>query len=175
VRIKNGSVVGLRLGGRQYAQGAYLEDGTPIAVIEWSRSKGRDFDGVDHEGYEVKFVDLFGAAVHPWEITGIPYTAAHYQRLGKADPATLTAQELEFIGLDPTIRVPTDSYFVFGSGSHEVYVKGRLPEKEVIDFGHNGFWGENGIECKLSEIPATTKVYTVSNPGGTHIIVGRAD
>jgi hypothetical protein len=168
IRLINGLVVGLRLGGLEDGAGGWLEDGTPIAVM----------GDVDNEGYKVEFVGQGGPVdeggkyrMHPWEESGRCYFSSVWRRVGKADVAKLSKQQQEFVGLDPEVQVPTGSYHVFGSGSGSVYVSGKLPDKPEEDFGHNGFCGMRGIVCRLSEVPAETEVKVVSYPGGTKTVI----
>lgn len=142
----------LRLGGPSYVTSGKLQDGSLVDVMygegKYVSPAGQVMEYIDHDG---------GLAV--------------FKPIGQALASELNNQQREFIGLDPDIPVPVRSYFVFGSGSHDVEVRGSLPDKPLIDFGDNGFWGEKGIMVRLSEIPAATSVETVSYPGGRHTII----
>lgn len=142
MKLSDGEVTGLRLGGSQYAYGALLEDDTPIAVME-----GRII-AVDNEGWQVEYQSL-SYSQHPWETTPCALSDLRvYRRVTKADTRLLSAQQQEFCDLDPIIVLPVQCK------DAGVVIQGDLPQKTIKNLGG----GIRGIECRLSEVPKNTQI-----------------
>ena len=138
MKLVDGLLVGTRLGGVEVGFGALLEDGTPVCVMKGSVI-------VDSYGYQVEFVSFLQAQVHPWEsvfnrVKVPPTGVSVYRRKAKVEPAKLSCQQQEMIGLDPLIIVPVRSEPFEGKNWFRVEVSGDLPDKP-LQMIWRGLWG----------------------------------
>lgn len=71
------------------------------------------------------------------------------------------------------MKIPIESYYLFGSGSVSIF--GNFPSEwkklPHEDAGHNGFWGVFVINIPDNEVPKNLNVVALCSPGGQKTIV----